>query len=673
MGMDVDGMARRLEKVLVPIFFGLYLLVGVLIHTDYGVSWDEPISRTNGLVNLKYVHATLVPGTAIVGMDDVPDLENWADKDYGVAFELPLVAVERALGVGEEDLYPFRHLVIFLFSVLGILAVYGVARFVYEDWRLGVLAALMLMLSPRIFGESFYNSKDIIFMAAIAMAIYTFTRMVTKPGLLLAIFHGWMSAFAIDVRIMGITIVAATIGILVVRAVKKDFPASRVLTCLLAYLVATAIFVVALFPYLWADPAGHFMDALGSMARFRWNGWVLYLGNHYLAAQLPWHYLPVWILVTTPLTFSALMMVGAVHGVRTLSTNRIALWVSEIQMLELSYLALLFVPTIAIIAMRAVVYDGWRHLYFIYPSFVLVAVAGFAALMRRGRTSHFLKIAVSVGLVLTFVSNGYWMVQSHPLQNVYFNALAGRHWKERFDVDYWGMGNRAALEAIIKADGRRVISIKAISATPLDRALLSMPVDDRERFVFSTPESKPEFILTNYRFAKFCEGMCDLTDYALFYQKKIGGEVIVSVFRLRDLSLADTVTRIDRRYSADEFRSLSYRIERRYKRGDQTYIDLRIDNAGPLPISAASAVGTPIRVSWRFLDEEGVATEGWNTRRDLPRDVRAEGSLTMSIPVADSMQVPGGTLQVSLVQEGVFWGHDIGIPDANFPWESSRP
>jgi hypothetical protein len=60
--------------------------------------------------------------------------------------------------------------------------------------------------------------------------------------------------------------------------------------------------------------------------------------------------------------------------------------------------------------------------------------------------------------------------------------------------------------------------------------------------------------------------------------------------------------------------------------------------------------------------------EGWNTRRSLPRDVPAHGRITVSIPIGESMQAAGGTLQVSLLQEQVFWGHDVGIPDATLPW-----
>jgi hypothetical protein len=150
------------------------------------------------------------------------------------------------------------------------------------------------------FAESFYNSKDIVFMAAMAIAIYTMTRLIAAPRLALALIHGAITGFAIDVRIIGILIAAATVTMLAIRLLKSELSPKQAIICTLGYLAATATFVVALFPFLWEDPLGHFLFALGNMARFRWGGYVLYLGQVYNANELPWHYLPIWIVVTTP-------------------------------------------------------------------------------------------------------------------------------------------------------------------------------------------------------------------------------------------------------------------------------------------------------------------------------------------------------------------------------------
>ncbi|MGF6493627.1 hypothetical protein ABIE56_001810 [Luteibacter sp. 621] len=658
-------MTKSYTKIIAPLLFVIYLIIGVLVHADYGVSWDEPISRMNGLVNLKYVEGIFAPQLLDDGMKNVPDLGQWPDRDYGVAFELPLVALEKAFAVNDDDLYAFRHLIIFLFSSLGVLAIYKTARLVYGDYRLGMLAAAFLVLSPRFFAESFYNSKDIVFMASVAMAMYTFTRVILRPSVRSSLLHGAMTAVAIDIRIMGIMIVAATLGVLAAKAIKKEISWVHFIVCSIAYLAATVLVVYAIFPYLWADPIGHFSEALSNMAKFRWNSSVLYLGTVYQATALPWHYIPVWILITTPIVFTVCMVAGVIRCLRLLARNRFALWRSNTEMAELAYLALLVCPILAIMALHSVVYDGWRHLYFVYPAFVLVAIGGFAGLVRAKSVGMgWGRPLVLVVVGLSLLGNCYWIVRAHPLQNVYFNRLAGGDWKNRFELDYWGVGNWAALESILSRTDSQAITVKAISATPLDRALLSMPRKESDRFILSSPEAKTEYILDNYRFT----GKADLSDYDLFYQRKVSGEKVVSIYRIRDESLADKVTRNDRAYTPEEFRQLSYQVQRRYKAGAQTYVDVRIGNASSNSVAVASSVGKPVRVSWRFLDASGRPTDGWNNRRDLPRDIPGHGGIIVKIPISNREEVPGGTLQIALLQEGVFWSHDVGMPPASFKW-----
>lgn len=117
-------------------------------------------------------------------------------------------------------------------------------------------------------------------------------------------------------------------------------------------------------------------------------------------------------------------------------------------------------------------------------------------------------------------------------------------------------------------------------------------------------------------------------------------------------------------YSADKFRHLSYYFAHKQLSNIGFSIDLIINNLGETPFSALSAIGKPIRISWRFLDKHGIPTSGWDTRKDLPFDIPPNGSLTVHITIDPKSVVKDGTLQASLVQESVFWAHDLGIPPA---------
>jgi hypothetical protein len=114
-------------------------------------------------------------------------------------------------------------------------------------------------------------------------------------------------------------------------------------------------------------------------------------------------------------------------------------------------------------------------------------------------------------------------------------------------------------------------------------------------------------------------------------------------------------------YTADEFRKLSLHYVGRENHYDQLYVVISIANSGNTPISAASSIGRPVRISWRFIDLGGRPLGGWETRKDLTSDVPANGKLDVKVPIDRELANIAGTMEVSIVQELVFWGHDVGI------------
>jgi hypothetical protein len=132
------------------------------------------------------------------------------------------------------------------------------------------------------------------------------------------------------------------------------------------------------------------------------------------------------------------------------------------------------------------------------------------------------------------------------------------------------------------------------------------------------------------------------------------------------------ISAIDRVYAADEIRKLTYQYQGKRQDAGQWIVNIKISNAGREPIAARSSVGKPIRLSWRFLDVNGVPKSGWNKRKDLNVDIPGNGSVSISIPVDRADEIEGGMLQISPVQELVFWAHDIGVPPLTIPWEATR-
>ena len=162
----------------------------------------------------------------------------------------------------KKNVFMFRHLLTFLVALAGIYAVQRMAERRFSDWRIGLLAALFLVLTPRLFAKSFYNSKDVVFMAFFAIAMNTTIAFVLKPRLKIAFLHALASAVAIDVRIVAIILPAATVAILIVRLLKRELPIPVTCRALTVYLGAACILVTAMWPWLWSDPIHNFRSSL---------------------------------------------------------------------------------------------------------------------------------------------------------------------------------------------------------------------------------------------------------------------------------------------------------------------------------------------------------------------------------------------------------------------------
>ena len=468
------SLQHKSQSVLVGSFFFILLLAGLAIYKDYGVSADEMTQRTIGLTSLAYLanlfNIRFLLGDAQPLADPSSVFLAQRDRDYGVAFELPAEFLIKVLGLQDANAYFFRHLLTFLVFYAAIFFFYKLVKLRYQDWRIGLLGATLLILSPRIFGDGFFNDKDLVFMSAFVIAIYTLVYFVLKPKISTAIWHALACAIAIDLRLMAVIVPAATIAILIVLTLRKEFTLIKCVAYAATYLILMGLLVVAFWPWLWLDPLGNFVIAFQNMARFRHAPDMLFMGIIINAGDLPWYYIPVWIGITTPILYLALFLVGSAITLRTFFTNLFSkartLWTNNGQLQDLLFLGLFLAPLIAVIALHSILYNGWRQMYFIYPAFLLVSLRGLVGLWHVVNHKPIARRAFIAVIAICMGYTGYWMVRWHPYQYLYFNVFAGQYAK-KFDVDYWAVAYRPLLEKIVGQDPQGVYSIFNNGIIPL--------------------------------------------------------------------------------------------------------------------------------------------------------------------------------------------------------------
>lgn len=129
-------------------------------------------------------------------------------------------------------------------------------------------------------------------------------------------------------------------------------------------------------------------------------------------------------------------------------------------------------------------------------------------------------------------------------------------------------------------------------------------------------------------------------------------------------------TRAERIYTKEEIKHLSYEYLGQQKSAGLDYVMIRIVNKASQDFAASSSLKKPIRLSYRFIDADGNPSSGWDTRKDLPFDIPANGSLDVRMLIDPKSARGDEILQISMVQEYVFWAHDIGIAPLEVRWNA---
>ncbi len=495
----------------------IMLFIGIVTFDRYGVSWDEPMSRTNGLINCAYIFS------------DDTRLLTWQDRDYGVAFEVPLVVIEKALNLNDiRHIYLLRHLMTHLFFLISALYLFLLIDYLYKNKLLATIGFFLLVLNPVIYAHSFFNSKDIPFLSMFIICFYYFAKAFDKKNLHSFIILGLCVGLLINIRIMGILMLLGTLFILILDTVKSQ-EKQKQLKLILAFLITSCLTVYVTWPFLWNDPLNNFIYAFKNMANFRWNSSVLFNGDLIKATELSWNYIPTWFIITTPIFYLILGVCGFLLLLFKFLKTPYSFLENSIQRTNLIFLGLFVGPILAVILFHSVLYDGWRQMYFIYPSFILFCVYGLSHLFKTHRKVFLASLGF---LTITFMFISAYMIRNFPLQGVYFNESLAfyppEYLRQRFEMDYWGVSYKQSLEYILKVDPSASINISVENA-PGESNLEILPSSERKRFKI-VPRENATYYITNFRYHPQ-----DYSEYAnfRFHSLQVEKNTVNEIFKLR--------------------------------------------------------------------------------------------------------------------------------------------
>ncbi len=456
----------------------------VLVSGDYGITTDEYAQHKYGEHVLNFY---------LTGSLDDNALRYSNLYYYGGLFDGLCAGLHRVLPM--VDVWDLRHAMNAFFGWIAMVFAALLASRAYGR-RAGVLTFLFLLISPRFFGHSMNNPKDIPFATFYIASLYymfVFADEFPKPARKTLLKLVACIALAINVRVGGVLLICY-LGLLSLHLLFRHriWQERRDLFSLGWKLSGVALgaflFGTLFWPWAMQNPFIRVPEALQAASHFPWSGHMLFRGELVDASQLPWSYVPVFFGVTAPLIVVLGFLLSPVLLRLELRTK--TCWI---------FFAVVF-PVVYVVMAESVLYNGTRHLLFIYPPLVVLAAGAWAQLTRGNGTQRLAAGSLALLLLLLCIEPMRFYFRNHPNEVVYFNPLVGgvAGAYGSYEIDYWGNCYREAMHWIgTESDGptrfysARVGNIPALEAVAYSH-LQEVENPSEADFIVDLVESAPE-------------------------------------------------------------------------------------------------------------------------------------------------------------------------------------
>ena len=605
----------------VILFFAVFLLYGLLTVKDYGISTDELIERESSLITYRYMVSSVADVvTETVNFPELTPLLEYKDRYYGMAVQIPAVVVEHLFGfhLDIRKVFLMRHLYNFLMFFAATIFFHRLCRKLGHGKWMSLLGVSILILTPRILAHAYYNIKDMMFLSVFVITLYFGFLCIEAFSWKRLVPFAFFGALCTNIRVVGAMVIAVCLVIAFVKSLfgvawesgenrklranrkvraerksEKERTSKRERKPLIGwkrsfcYCLATAAlcfgFYYIMTPIIWHDTWRQILNLMDTFSNYVvWYTRTYFMGEYILSTELPWYYLFVNIGITTPVFYLAMFVCGGaaltVRAGKGLTAGR------KPEGTDWYYIGLavnLIVPFVYVLISRPVLYNGWRHFYFVYPMMVLVMLYGIAVLGKlawnlqrksaqsqnvseeagpgqRGQESgaspqaamekmeiaeeenrkgqvygrtvilkHPAALAYGGAVAAAVLSVGIWICRNHPHEYAFFNRIALPYVTEYFQKDYWNVSQYELLRSACEQDGREQIKVWVLP----ENAIVFQPPEHRNRIKQVVNQDDADYIVTAYTAS--CEEE-RLAQYYLYDEQKavwVDGIKISSLFR----------------------------------------------------------------------------------------------------------------------------------------------
>ena len=177
-------------------------------------------------------------------------------------------------------------------------------------------------------------------------------------------------------------------------------------------------------------------------------------GQDFLSNELPPWYIFAWVWAQLPtLTFLSLFLGICILAKSAILDKNLDLTYSVSPFL----IQALFIP-FSFIILQPNMYNGIRHVLFIYPALMLVAVIFLVNILELPN-SRIIKPIAHIFVALVLFLNIFATFRWVPYSYAFINPVAGVGEQRNWDLDYWGLSSREGIERLQKLDPSRSVFV----------------------------------------------------------------------------------------------------------------------------------------------------------------------------------------------------------------------
>lgn len=531
---------KFLEKILSVILFVTIFYIGIVIYSDYNVYSDETFHQWSGKLYYSYIKSLFLSNVQetsylneILNNINNPHQKVWFI--YPMFFEIISEFINDIFKIKDvKEIYKVRHFLNFSIFFISLIFLHQIILKRYNSYFFSCLAVIAIFFSPRIFANAFYNSKDILFLSIIIITSFYAYKLIEnktfKNYILFSIFCG----IAINVRIIGIYLPLLIFFIILFDDLNLKKKTFYNLKQIFISIFIISFIVIIFWPFLWLSPLKNFFIYLKWLLKEIYVIENLFLGNNVASIYVPWYYLVTWIFLTLP--FSLLILSFFSLGSKFVYFLKKIINFSEDQVLlagsneRFDFYITVSIISFIILSFGSSNFSGWRHFYFLSFYIVYLFIETLHYFQFNNKKFKIFKFLILV-VILNYGIVINWIFKNHPFQYVYFNNIKKFFIKKDFDLDYFGLSEKQALEQILKKDNRNLIKIFSFGYSWLEGSKSMLESNNRKRFIVTTLEEADYVLDRNVPYMKDKKKIIDSFFFRKYYEIIVDNNSIITIYK----------------------------------------------------------------------------------------------------------------------------------------------